>query len=1026
MSTMAIGNGHGKASKKRKKNYASPFRIKVGCLVALRYRPRGNQVSVLMPDGDPSTSSGVEEERYKLYPERVASAHFSEVWTDPRRGRDDGLALIGSRIRCFFPKAILSEPHNAVSRLLEGTVVNVVRVCEDQSTSKQQFSSEPSSFMVDLLVDNEDDKTLSVKLPFLKRLDNDGQSDPAGKILKESELRRRQYEERIKGGKHKAVVRISLSNSSFSDSVRMGGNPLEAKWVIRKRVPTKIIRREIPVPIVIETPTGTIDGKDTDEVKEKTVISNNDTIKMIGNTDITHSGENGGKFCEDSNEIQINDEKKTIITSPTSQALSDSVKKKWRKRELDTHTSFNKDFSLPRYLGDGNDSTAQQEGNWRWEAGRYHNPYHAALADRPISKTLLEKLSYNFAGEVISIHPVQPQRTKNPSVDTLAMVTIRLMVLPEHTHSGRLAHHGPFDLFESDDLEVNKLLLEGEQKDNNIQHRSNISEKQQSLVDGNTKNGNNLVPRCFLRVPIEELVIVERKIYREYLGSNKNEEIEKGQNEMAIQHSYSFLNDSYSRCEEERRVSENLDDKVEQEKSGSQICRRCRHLSVVTKRLAGVPHLLCERCFDFLKQSDAARCGIYQKSKSKKYRCDCYFCVDRNHTDLLVGLAAEVLESESKLGSTLNELEDYSAHRDSGFIATRFITKGMNPVDFSISPSSLASFINSASSKPVTKIKIRVSKGTKRPTAMKSGRASSNMNGPKRNDYKSPARQGEKRSFSTRDHGSLSTVISKNEPFRPTSSRLLPFDVPNRRFDVSAAKLYQWKIFRSSNSAFPEKPRNLRQYEKLEKGGDFVGDDSVKKKLQGRAARAKQRRLLRGVSALGVNVDTLAGRETNIRFDRSDIHGWGVFTDIDIRQGEMIIEYRGELISNAMAEKREKEYESAKIGSDYMFRIDEYTVCDASKHGNVARFINASCTPNCYPKIIFLDGMKRVVVYAKRDIRAGEELCYDYKFDIEYDPAKRIPCICGAPDCRGFLNWDQRYVALPNDATNADSGSKNK
>jgi len=258
-------------------------------------------------------------------------------------------------------------------------------------------------------------------------------------------------------------------------------------------------------------------------------------------------------------------------------------------------------------------------------------------------------------------------------------------------------------------------------------------------------------------------------------------------------------------------------------------------------------------------------------------------------------------------------------------------------------------------------------------------------------------------------------MISKNEPFRSTSSRLLPYDVSSRKFDVSAAELYQWKMFRSSISAFPEKPRNLRQQRKLENGGDFGGDDSVKKKLQGRAARAQQRRLLRGVSSLGVDVDKLAGRETNVRFDRSNIHGWGVFTDINIRQGEMIIEYRGELIGNAMAEKREKKYEAAKIGSDYMFRTDEYTVCDASKHGNVARFINACCAPNCYPKIIILDGMKRVVVYAKRDIRAGEELCYDYKFDIEYDPAKRIPCICGAPECRGFLNWDQRYVALPSD-----------
>jgi hypothetical protein len=85
-----------------------------------------------------------------------------------------------------------------------------------------------------------------------------------------------------------------------------------------------------------------------------------------------------------------------------------------------------------------------------------------------------------------------------------------------------------------------------------------------------------------------------------------------------------------------------------------------------------------------------------------------------------------------------------------------------------------------------------------------------------------------------------------------------------------------------------------------------------------------------------------------------------------------------------------------------------------------------SCGPNCYPKIISLGGTKRVVVYAKRDIVAGEELCYDYKFDLEYDPEKRIPCICGAPECRGFLNWDQKYVTLTNDITNAETFGDNK
>jgi hypothetical protein len=163
--------------------------------------------------------------------------------------------------------------------------------------------------------------------------------------------------------------------------------------------------------------------------------------------------------------------------------------------------------------------------------------------------------------------------------------------------------------------------------------------------------------------------------------------------------------------------------------------------------------------------------------------------------------------------------------------------------------------------------------------------------------------------------------------------------------------------------------------------------------------------LMRDVAAIGMSFDTLSGREQALRFDRSGIHAWGVFADEEMREGDMLIEYRGEIIGNTMAEKREKEYEDAKIGSDYMFRIDEVTVCDATKQGNVARFINASCDPNCYTKIISIDGTNRICIYAKRDVREGEELCYDYKFPLEYDVSNRIPCHCGAKGCRGFMNW---------------------
>lgn len=107
-----------------------------------------------------------------------------------------------------------------------------------------------------------------------------------------------------------------------------------------------------------------------------------------------------------------------------------------------------------------------------------------------------------------------------------------------------------------------------------------------------------------------------------------------------------------------------------------------------------------------------------------------------------------------------------------------------------------------------------------------------------------------------------------------------------------------------------------------------VGKMEEKTALTGRAARASQRRMVKSLAALGgmKKVDRLAGRDRVqlLRFDKSKIHGWGVFAEEKINAGDMIIEYRGELIGNAVADKRELEYEREKL-DDYMFRIDAYT-----------------------------------------------------------------------------------------------------
>uniref|UniRef100_A0A8C7CAF4 [histone H3]-lysine(4) N-methyltransferase n=1 Tax=Oncorhynchus kisutch TaxID=8019 RepID=A0A8C7CAF4_ONCKI len=135
---------------------------------------------------------------------------------------------------------------------------------------------------------------------------------------------------------------------------------------------------------------------------------------------------------------------------------------------------------------------------------------------------------------------------------------------------------------------------------------------------------------------------------------------------------------------------------------------------------------------------------------------------------------------------------------------------------------------------------------------------------------------------------------------------------------------------------------------------------------------------------------------------RSAIHGRGLFCKRNIDAQEMVIEYAGIVIRSVLTDKREKYYDGKGIGC-YMFRIDDFDVVDATMHGNAARFINHSCEPNCYSRVINVEGQKHIVIFALRKIYRGEELTYDYKFPIE-DPASKLNCNCGARKCRRFLN----------------------
>ena len=150
----------------------------------------------------------------------------------------------------------------------------------------------------------------------------------------------------------------------------------------------------------------------------------------------------------------------------------------------------------------------------------------------------------------------------------------------------------------------------------------------------------------------------------------------------------------------------------------------------------------------------------------------------------------------------------------------------------------------------------------------------------------------------------------------------------------------------------------------------------------------------------------------------SSVHGWGLFADQPFKKGDVVAEYIGEYICNAVADSREKMYQERRI-QDYQFRVDENLVIDATLKGGHGRYINHNCNPNCIANIV--DGqppnkhLKRVMIIAQRDIKAREEVTYDYQFPLELDLEARIPCNCGSLLCRGFMNWD-----LP------EKGSKNR
>ncbi len=144
---------------------------------------------------------------------------------------------------------------------------------------------------------------------------------------------------------------------------------------------------------------------------------------------------------------------------------------------------------------------------------------------------------------------------------------------------------------------------------------------------------------------------------------------------------------------------------------------------------------------------------------------------------------------------------------------------------------------------------------------------------------------------------------------------------------------------------------------------------------------------------------------SNIVVQRSAIHGTGVYAARAFSAGEEIIYYTGRMVTHAQADA---DYE--ETGHTFLFTLNDHWVIDASVGGNDARWINHSCAPNCEPVQVESDDgpdNDRMVIQAVRDIKAGEELTYDYGLTtpepITDEERVLWACRCGAPACSGIL-----------------------
>lgn len=134
---------------------------------------------------------------------------------------------------------------------------------------------------------------------------------------------------------------------------------------------------------------------------------------------------------------------------------------------------------------------------------------------------------------------------------------------------------------------------------------------------------------------------------------------------------------------------------------------------------------------------------------------------------------------------------------------------------------------------------------------------------------------------------------------------------------------------------------------------------------------------------------------------KTEKKGYGLRADTDLAAHDFIFEYIGEVVNEPTLRRRMRQYDEEGIKHFYFMSLTKSEFVDATTKGNLGRFCNHSCNPNCYVDKWVVGDKLRMGIFAERNIKAGEELVFNYNVDrYGADPQ---PCYCGEPNCTGFL-----------------------